>query len=57
LSLAVAGHFVEYEQIDEWKLSADGKVLTQTSRIVFEQSNTVVVPAMVSDKKKVYNRV
>jgi hypothetical protein len=31
LRLNVAGHFVEFAQVDEWRLSADGKVLTQTA--------------------------
>lgn len=57
LRLNVAGHFVEFEQVDEWKLSEDAKVLTETSRVIFQNSDTAFVPAMVSDKKRVYNRV
>ncbi len=57
LQLSVAGHFVEFEQIDEWKISDDGKVLTQTSRVVFQNSDAAFVPAMAPDKKRVYNRL
>jgi hypothetical protein len=53
----VAGHFIEFEQVDEWKVSDDGKVLTQTSVIIFVNSDTVFVPGMAQDKKRVYNRV
>jgi hypothetical protein len=56
LRLNVAGRFVEFEQTDEWKLSADGKVLTQTSRVIFQNSNAAFIPAMVPDRKRVYNR-
>lgn len=57
LRLNVGGHFVEYEQIDEWKLSEDGKVLTQISRLIFQNSNVAFVPTLARDKKRVYNRV
>jgi hypothetical protein len=56
LRMTVAGHMLEYELIDEWKLSADGKVLTQTSRTVFQQSDAAFISAIVPDTKKVYNR-
>ena len=56
LQLTVAGHFVEFEQVDEWKISADGKVLTQTSRVIFQNSDTAFISAMAQDKKRVYNR-
>lgn len=56
LRLNVGGHVVEYEQIDEWKLSEDGKVLTQTSRLIFQNSNAAFVPTLAQDKKRVYNR-
>ena len=49
------GHMLEYELVDEWKLSRDGKVLTKTSRTIFQQSDAVFVPAMPATKK-VYNR-
>ena len=51
------GHFADFEQVDEWKLSEDGKVLIQTNRITFQQSSGVFVPGMATDKKRVYNRV
>ena len=56
LRMDVAGHFVEFEQVEEWKISDDGKVLTQTSRVIFQNSDTAFVPAMAPDKKRVYNR-
>jgi len=56
LRMDLAGHFVEFEQVDEWKLSDDGNVLTQTSRLIFQNSDTAFVPAMAPDKKRVYNR-
>ncbi len=57
LRLSVTGHFVEFEQVDEWKLSTDRKVLTQTSTVIFQNSDTAFVPGMAQDKKRVYNRV
>jgi hypothetical protein len=56
LRMEVAGHFVEFEQVEEWKISDDGKVLTQTSRVIFQNSDTAFIPAMAQDKKRVYNR-
>ena len=56
LRLNVAGHFVEFEQVDEWKLAKDGKVLTQTSRIIFQNSDSAFIPAGTADKKRVFNR-
>jgi len=57
LRLNVAGHFVVFEQVDEWKLSKDGKVLTQTSRVNFEGSDTAFIPANAPDKRRVFNRL
>jgi hypothetical protein len=56
LQLNVAGHFLEFEQVDEWKLADDGKVLTQTSRVIFQNSDTAFIPAGTADKKRVFNR-
>jgi len=56
LRMDVAGHFVEFEQVDEWKISDDGKVLTQTSRVIFQNSDTAFIPGMTQDKKRIYNR-
>jgi hypothetical protein len=50
------GAFVEFEQVDEWKLSEDGKVLTQTSRVNLQNSNTPFIPSNAPDKKRVFNR-
>lgn len=53
-------HVFEYEMVDEWKLSSDGKTLTQTSRMIFRpdlSSRSVFVPTNRPDDKRVYNRV
>lgn len=56
LRLTAGGHVLVYELVDEWKLSKDGKALTKLSKIVFQGSNAMFVPAIVPDTKKVYNR-
>jgi hypothetical protein len=56
LRMEVAGHFVEFEQVDEWNISDDGMVLTRTSRMIFQNSDTAFIPAVAPDKKRVYNR-
>lgn len=55
----IGGRVLEFEIIDEWKLSSDGKTLTQTSRTVFHQDNSgaIFVPANLPDMKRVYNRL
>jgi hypothetical protein len=55
----IGGHLLEFEMIDEWKLSPDGKTLTETSRTVFHQdtSGTVFVPGAQPEIKRVFNRV
>ena len=55
----IAGRELEFDIIDEWKLSQDGKTLTQTSRTVFnpDSSTGVFIPANRPDIKRVYNRV
>ena len=55
LTVTAGGRIVQFEQIDEWKLSNDGKVLTQTTRVIPETGVGVLV--MASSKKRVYNRV
>ncbi|MGZ8842992.1 MAG: hypothetical protein ACXW18_04970 [Pyrinomonadaceae bacterium] len=53
-------HVLEYEMVDEWKLSGDGKTLTQTSRMIFRPdlpARSVYVPAGRPDDKRVYSRV
>lgn len=58
LSLTLAGNVVEFEVVDEWTLSADGKSLTQTSKTVFIQSSSrMFVPATALGKKRTYNRI
>jgi hypothetical protein len=56
LRLRAAGHVIEYELVDEWKISSDGKVLTKISKVTFQGSNATFVPAIVPDTKRVYNR-
>lgn len=53
-------HVMEYETFDEWKVSSDGKTLTQTSRIVLRpdpMSRSIVTQANRPDDKRVYLRV
>ena len=59
LRSVIAGRQLEFEVIDEWKLSDDGNTLTQSSRTVFRQdtSSGIFIPARRPDTKKVYNRV
>ena len=55
----IASRELEFDIIDEWKLSQDGKALTQTSRTVFnpDSSPGVFIPANQPDIRRVYNRV
>jgi hypothetical protein len=55
----IGGQVLEFEIIDEWKLSSDGKTLTQTSRTLFRPDNSgaIFVPANRPEMKRVYNRV
>ena len=58
LQLNAGGRLIEFELVEEWKLSSDGKTLTQRTRTVYLQSSGgAFIPAMVPDKKRVYNRV
>ena len=50
------GHFVQFEQVDEWKLSKEGKVLTQTSRVDLQHSDTAFIPSNAPVRKRVFNR-
>lgn len=53
-----SARLIEFELVDEWKLSPDGKILTQRTRTVYLQSpGGTFLPAMAPDKKRVYNRV
>ena len=51
----VGGMRLQYLVVDEWKISADGKLLTQTSRI---QGDPDTVPSFIPspspDDKRVY---
>lgn len=55
----VAGHILEFELVDEWKLSDDDQTLTLTSRTIFRSAsqNTIFVPAVEPEHKSVYHRV
>jgi hypothetical protein len=59
LRLMVGTHAIEEDVVEEWKLSADGKTLTQTSRHVLPASTaeSIVVPANRADDKRVYTLV
>lgn len=58
LQLQAGGRVIEFELVDEWKLSSDGKTLTQATRTVYLQSSAgAFIPAVAPDKKRVYNRV
>lgn len=50
------GSSLEFEQVDEWKLSDDGKVLTETSRVTLQNSDVAFIPSKAPDKKRVFNR-
>ena len=51
IRLTVAGDIVEVTQIVEWALSDNGRILTQTSSVIFEGSDIVV-----ENQIRVYNR-
>ena len=53
-------HVIEEDVVDEWKLSADSKTLTQTTRHIVPTTSSdgsIVVPANRSDDKRVYTLV
>lgn len=52
-------HTFEDNVVDEWKLSADGKTLTQTSRHILPPNTAehIFVPAHRPDDKRVYSLV
>ena len=53
----IAGHMMEFELIEERKLSADGNILTETSRTVFRSSDALFVPANTPELKRIYSRI
>jgi hypothetical protein len=59
LRSVIGGRPLEFAVIDEWKLSSDGKTLTQSSRTVFQQdtSGGIFIPANRPNTKRVHNRV
>jgi hypothetical protein len=58
-STTVGIHRSEEDLVDEWKLSADGKTLTQTSSFIFPPNTVdhIVVPARREDDKRVYKLI
>jgi hypothetical protein len=51
----LAGRRFPYLLVEEWKLSQDGKVLTQTSRFQFDPNTTpTFTPTPDNDQKRVY---
>ena len=53
-------YIFEYDIVDEWKISSNGKTLTQISRIVFHpdpMSRSTFVPASRPDDKRVFSLV
>jgi len=57
LRSAIGGHILEFEVIEERKLSADGQTLTETSRTVFRSADAVFNPANAPEHKSVYTRI
>jgi hypothetical protein len=60
LRLTAGGHVMEEEVVDEWKVSDDGKTLTQTTHLtpnVTGPPGSFVVPANRPDDKRVYSLV
>lgn len=56
----LSGRVVEYEVVDEWKLSADGKTLTQTTQWIYQPDSlrkSIYIPSRAPDAKRVYNRI
>lgn len=51
------GNFVNYQQRDEWRLSRDGKVLTQYRRVQQMRPDPVTIHSPWPDEKMVYNRI
>lgn len=53
----IGGRFLEFEVIEERKLSADGQTLTEKSRTVFRSSDSMFMPANPPEFKRVYSRI
>jgi hypothetical protein len=57
---SLGGHLMEYEIFDEWKVSDDGEMLTQTTRLVFppgSDNEAALIFRLLGDQKRVYRRV
>jgi hypothetical protein len=53
-------HVFEEDLVDEWKLSADGKTLTQTTRhkmLPTSSDGAIFTPANRPDDKRVYTLI
>jgi len=60
LRLMVGIHVIEEDLVDEWKLSADGKTLTQTTRhkmLPTSSDGAIYTPSNRPDHKRVYTLV
>jgi hypothetical protein len=60
LRLTAGGHVMEEEVVDEWKVSADGKTLTQITHLMPQVTGppgSFIVPANRPDDKRVYSLV
>jgi hypothetical protein len=56
----LGGRVIEHEVVDEWKLSGDGKTLTQTTRWIYQPDpfgKSIYVPSGAPDTKRVYIRI
>lgn len=56
----LGGHLFEYELVETWKLSSDGKTLTQMTRLVFQPdplAHSIYVPSNAPEMKRVYSRI
>lgn len=54
---SVAGFSLNFERIEEWKLSEDGQTLTHKSRVEHRGGTAAFVPATPPETKLVYRRV
>jgi hypothetical protein len=57
---SLGGHLMEYEIFDEWKVSDDGEMLTETTRLVFppgSDNEAALIFGLLGDQKSVYRRV
>jgi hypothetical protein len=53
----VVGQSLEFDLIDEWKLSDDGQTLTHTNRTIYRGGASTFMPAGRADSKWVYRKM